>query len=199
MKPPLRLPLDAIAPGLRVLPPEAATYVTRVHRLGAGDRILVFDPDLAIEADAEIAEAERRGVVAHIGDVRPAQRRPARSVTLVQGIGKGDKLDAIVRDATELGATRIVPALCERSVARPDPPRAARWRRIAVDAARQCGRGDAPLIDAPVGFAEALLLTNDPPALSLCLDPAADQPLGVALAALPERAPPRSPSVRRAG
>ena len=61
MKPPLRLPLEAIAPGPRPLPPEAATYVTRVHRLGAGDRILVFDPDLAVEADAEIAGSGRRG------------------------------------------------------------------------------------------------------------------------------------------
>jgi 16S rRNA (uracil1498-N3)-methyltransferase len=185
VKPPLRLPLDALAPGPRALPPDAATYVARVHRLGSGDRLLLFDPDLAVEADAEIAEAGKRAVVVHVGAVRPAGRRPAREVTLIQGTGKGDKLDAIVRDATELGATRIVPAICERSVVRPDAARAARWRRIAVEAARQCGRGDAPSIFAPLPFEAAVLLAHG--ALSLCLDPAADRPLGAALSSLDAR------------
>ena len=188
MKPPLRLPLDAIAPGPRALPAEAATYVTRVHRLGPGDRLLVFDPDLAVEAEAEVADVGRRAVVVEVGEVRPARRQPGRAVTLVQGVGKGDKLDSIVRDATELGAARIVPALCERSVARPDAGRSARWRRIAVEAARQCGRGDAPVIEPPLPFAKAILLGRDPAALCLCLDPAAEQPLGPALATLGARA-----------
>jgi 16S rRNA (uracil1498-N3)-methyltransferase len=184
VKPPLRLPLEAVAPGLHALPLEAAAYATRVHRLGLGDRILVFDPALAVEADAEIVDVGRRVVAVRVGALRPASLRSVRAVTLLQGIGKGDKLDAIVRDATELGATRIVPVICERSVARPPAGRATRWRRIAVEAARQCGRGDAPVIDVPLGFADALALVRDPPALSLCLDPTAREPLGAALAGL---------------
>jgi 16S rRNA (uracil1498-N3)-methyltransferase len=109
-----------------------------------------------------------------------AAARPARAVTLIQGIGKGDKLDAIVRDATELGATGVVPALCERSVARPEAARAARWRRIAVEAARQCGRGDVPAIAAPLTFVAAVR-EADPAALRICLDPAAECPLGSVL------------------
>src|SRR6185312_1201664 len=128
----LRLPVDALAEGPSTLPADAATYVTRVHRLGAGDRLLVFDPERAVEADAEVASADRRAVVLTVGPLRPAAMRPSRAVTLFQGVGKGDKLDAIVRDATELGVTRVVPVLCARSVARPDAARAARWRRIAV-------------------------------------------------------------------
>ena len=189
MKPPLRLPLDSIAPGTCALPPEAATYAARVHRLGPGDRLVVFDPARAIEADAEIAGVERRGVSVRVGEPRPASLRPARAVTLIQGIGKGDKLDAIVRDATELGATRIVPALCARSVARPDAARAHRWRRVAVEAARQCGRGDVPAIDPPTELAGALReAAEQADALRLCLTPAGELPLGQALAVLGARA-----------
>jgi len=179
----LRIPVDAIASGLVVLSRDAATYATRVHRLGPGDAIVVFDSDSAIEADATIVALDRRGVTAQVGAPRRASRVPARQITLLQGIGKGDKLDAIVRDATELGATRVVPVVCERSVARPPHGRAARWRKIAVQAARQCGRGDAPVIAAPMLFADAV---RDVPAAALrvCLDPEAPRTLGAALVGL---------------
>ncbi|MFT3767931.1 MAG: RsmE family RNA methyltransferase [Minicystis sp.] len=176
-RPPLRVPVEQLAAGDHPLPPEAAAYVARVHRLVAGDRVVVFDPDRALEADAEIADVGKRAVIVRVGEPRPA-RRPARAITLIQGIGKGDKMDAIVRDATELGATRIVPALCDRSVARPDATRAARWRRIAVEAARQCGRGDVPVIAPPTPFADAVRTAEG---ACFCLDPHADRALGDAL------------------
>lgn len=181
-KGPLRVPLSAIVPGTRPLPPDAATYVARVHRLGEGDAFVVFDPENAIEADAEIVSVGRHEVTATFGPLRPAARGPRRQVTLIQGIGKGDKMDAIVRDATELGATRIVPALCERSISRPDPARSARWRRIAIEAARQCGRGDAPSIAAPTPFENAVRdAVAGEACLGLCMDPTAEGALGAAL------------------
>lgn len=179
----LRLALDAVEEGTHPLPHDAAAYATRVHRLGPGDRLVVFDPDCAVEADAEITAVERRAVTVRVGPIRPASLRPSRAVTLLQGTGKGDKLDTIVRDATELGATSIVPVICERSVARPDGARAARWRRIAVEAARQCGRGDAPAIAGPQPFASAVRASPGV-ALRICMDPAAGTPLSIALASL---------------
>jgi 16S rRNA (uracil1498-N3)-methyltransferase len=178
---PLRVPAEDLAPGERALPTEPSQYVARVHRRGAGDRLVLFDPDRAIEADAEIVDVDKRKVVVRVLATREATR-PARSITLIQGVGKGDKMDAIVRDATELGATAIAPALCERSVARPDGSRAARWRRIAVEAARQCGRADAPIVAAPAPFQEAIQARDG--ALRICLDPRADHALGDALSAL---------------
>ncbi len=182
MKAPLRVPCADVAEGLHALAADAAAYATRVHRLGPGDRLVLFDPDRAVEADAEIVAVDRRAVTVTVGAPRPASVRPARAVTIIEGVGKGDKLDAIVRDATELGATRVVPVLCERSVARPDAARAARWRRVAVEAARQCGRGDALSVAAPVAFTEAVREGGS--ALRICLDPAADRSLGAALTAL---------------
>jgi 16S rRNA (uracil1498-N3)-methyltransferase len=177
---PLRVPFPLTAAGLFALPAEAATYVTRVHRLEVGDAFLAFDPERATEADAELIEISKRGAVARITAIRPASVRPARGVTLIQGACKGDKMDAIVRDATELGATRIIPAITARSVARPDAARADRWRRIAVEAARQCGRGDAPIIDAPTALAAALA-PSEGVTMALCLDPTSAIPLGARL------------------
>jgi 16S rRNA (uracil1498-N3)-methyltransferase len=173
----LRVPCALLASGDLPLSAEAATYVTRVHRLAVGDTFLAFDPERGTEADAEIIEIGKRGAVARIAAIRAAAALPARAVTLIQGSCKGDKMDAIVRDATELGATRIIPAITARSVAKPDAARADRWRRIAVEAARQCGRGDAPVVEAPALLPAALALV-DGAALRLCLDPTAAVSLG---------------------
>jgi 16S rRNA (uracil1498-N3)-methyltransferase len=178
----LRLPLDDLSAGDRDLPPEAARYVTRVHRLGAGDRFQAFDPEHALVADGAILSAARDACRVRIENITPAPR-PSREVTLIQAIGKGDKLDAIVRDATELGATRVVPVIAIRSVSRPGEARSERWRRIAVEAARQCGRGDAPLVEPPASLLKVLQSPAAPETLALCLDPTASQALGPLLTA----------------
>jgi 16S rRNA (uracil1498-N3)-methyltransferase len=187
----LRVPIEALAPGERELPKEAAAYVARVHRLGEGDRFTAFDPEAAIEAEALVVEvgAAGRKVRVAIEEVWPARLVARRSVTLVQSVGKGDKVDAIVRDATELGATRIAPVLAEHGVVRPDDAaaRAQRWRRIAIEAARQCGRGDAPRIDAPAPLLEAVraIAANASRGdLLACLVPGAPTVLGDALRVL---------------
>ncbi|MCC6555500.1 MAG: 16S rRNA (uracil(1498)-N(3))-methyltransferase [Polyangiaceae bacterium] len=184
MSPPrLRVPLAPIDPGERALPPDAANYVVRVHRLREGDHFIAFDPERAVEADVAVIAIGRRDATVRIGSPRPASLRPRRRVTLLQCIGKGDKMDSVVRDATELSATRIVPVLAERSVARPAADRRDRWRRIAIEAARQCGRGDAPRIDAPLDLAAAIAGVGAG-AAGISLDPRAEAPLGARLRAL---------------
>ncbi|MEJ7729470.1 MAG: 16S rRNA (uracil(1498)-N(3))-methyltransferase [Polyangiaceae bacterium] len=154
-RPPPRLPLSGLGAGARALDADQARYLGRVLRLGEGEAIVAFDPEAELEADAVLRGTGSRLAV-ELGPPRPATRRPRRRVTLLQGTGKGDKLDAIVRDATELGAVRLVPVLTARSVARPAAERGARWRRIAVEAARQCGRGDLLRVEEPLPLAEAL-------------------------------------------
>jgi 16S rRNA (uracil1498-N3)-methyltransferase len=182
------LPSSAGAAVTAKLPPDAALYVTRVHRLRPGDRFLAFDPETALEADAEVIETGASMCLARFGEARPASVRPTRAVTLIQGTAKGDKMDAIVRDATELGATRVVPAVCERSVSRPESgeARALRLWRIAVQAARHCGRGDAPRIEAALPFGEALDRFGKPPSgVAIALDPRAEESLRDRLLNLP--------------
>lgn len=178
----LRVPVARIQAGRTILDEDASRYVARVHRLRVGDRVVLFDPDQALEADAEITSGDRSTVTLMVGDIRPASLRPQRRVTLLQATCKSDKFDAIVRDATELGASRVVPVFAERSVARPPEGRTARWHKIAIEAARQCGRGDAPAISSTMDFLEAIpLFASGEGVVGFCLDPAANTSLGAAL------------------
>lgn len=196
----LRVPLAGLAAGEAVLPAEAARYVVRVHRLRQGERFIAFDPAAELEAVAQIVAVERGSgragragslrVRARLSSPRAARRRAVRPVTLVQAMGKGAKLDRVVRDATELGATRVVPALAARSVKRPSQSQARaqadRWRRIAVEAARQCQRGDAPTIEPLSALPDALdrHAPNKTEATGVCLVPTAAARLGDVLTQL---------------
>lgn len=75
-------------------------------------------------------------------------------MTLVQGIPKGAKMDVVIRMGTELGVVQFVPVHARRSIA--TGARTARWRRIAVEAAKQCRRSDVPAVSDPVSLSEAL-------------------------------------------
>ena len=159
----IRVPMDDLAAGERTLDAEQARYVVKVHRLRAGDAFVAFDPKRALEADAEVLSRDR----VRIGEPRRAAAA-ARSVTWIHGCPKGDKADAIVRDATELGATRIIFVHTARIVARPPASRVERWTRIAREAARQSGRADAPDVALETKWAAALSVEA---ATRVCLDP----------------------------
>ncbi len=184
--PEVRAPIADLAEGERALDPASAHYVARVLRLRAGDRFVAFDPRRALEATALLVRADASGVVARFDAPRAARVVARSELVWIQGLAKGDKCDAILRDATELGATAFVAAATDRAVVRLDPARAearrARWDRIAEEAARQCGRGDAPRVVVARTWAEALA---EPPAgaARFCLYEEATEPLAPVLAA----------------
>jgi 16S rRNA (uracil1498-N3)-methyltransferase len=178
----LRVPVAALAEGARVLPRDSSLYIARVHRLRAGDPILAFDPEQATEAEGRVLAVDERGVQVELSTVRAAKVVSTVRLTLLQAVAKGDKLDHVVRDATALGVTRIVPVHAERSVPRYGERASARrqrWLSIAVQAARQCGRGDIPAIDeiGPLTTAVRSL----PACRALCLHAASQVGLGEAL------------------
>ena len=81
-------------------------------------------------------------------------------VTLFQAVPKGDKLDTIVQKAVELGAVRVCPVITARCVSRPDKKsfekKRERLNRIALEAAKQSGRGIIPEISPLMTFDEAV-------------------------------------------
>lgn len=144
----LRVPLSALATGDRALDADAAHYVTRVLRLTPGDRFVVFDPEARVEATATLRASQKKSAIITLDEIVPARVLPSRAVNLIQCVGKGGKLDAVVRDASELSATALYPAVSERSVAeRASSAAHARLCRIAVEAARQSKRGDVMRVE----------------------------------------------------
>ncbi|HEY2515767.1 MAG TPA: 16S rRNA (uracil(1498)-N(3))-methyltransferase [Polyangiaceae bacterium] len=180
----VRAPIADLAEGERPLDASSGHYVARVLRLGAGDGFVAFDPARGVEAECVVVVAAARDVVVKVGPLRP--RQTARiDVTWLQGMAKGDKLDAIVRDATELGVTAFVAVASERAVVKlageRGDARRARWERIAREAARQSGRAEAPRVEGPLGWTEALARAT-PDRARFVLWEQAETPLAPALA-----------------
>ncbi len=173
MSKPLRVPVADLAPGVRPLQGALARYVSRVHRLGPGARLSLFDPLTSLEADAELVEGPPPDVWCRVEAPRPSLYRPL-PIRLIQGLGKADKPDEVIRAATALGAAAVTLVHTERSVARVSPERGVtrleRWRRIAVEAARQSGRGDVPELTGPAGLSEVLAQVAAPHRVTLSPD-----------------------------
>ncbi len=138
---------------------DTARYLKSVLRLGPGDAVHLFD-GTGWEYRGVIERFEGRGgAVRIVSRERVPVEFPVR-ITLAQALPKGDKMEFIVQKATELGAARIVPFLSSRTIPKRTEERAARrlerWRRIAAEAAEQCGRADVPEIAETRTFAEVL-------------------------------------------
>ncbi|HTP50871.1 MAG TPA: 16S rRNA (uracil(1498)-N(3))-methyltransferase [Anaeromyxobacteraceae bacterium] len=133
--------------------PAGLHHLVDVLRLGPGAAVEVFD------GRGNAWEATFTGASLSLGERRQAPRASA-AVWVAFALAKGEKADWVVQKTTELGAARLLPWRAERSVMRLEgeraEERARRWRRIAAEAARQCGRSDVPEVSAPVGLAGAL-------------------------------------------
>jgi 16S rRNA (uracil1498-N3)-methyltransferase len=129
----------------------AAHHLGRVLRAAVGDVVEAVDAGVLLSVRlTAIAPRRAEGVI----EARAALATESPlDLTLAQGVPKGDKMDGIVRMATELGVTRVVPLLTARTVVRLEPARwgsrLGRWRRIATEAAQQSGRATVPDIAGP--------------------------------------------------
>lgn len=135
-------------------------HIRDVLRLKPGDELTVCD-GARIDLLCSLDKFAAGGVELTILSRQANQTEPPYQAVLYQGLAKGDKMDTIIQKAVELGVSRVVPVLCQRSVVRLDDRDAAkklqRWNRIAAEAAKQCGRGQVPAVSAPLAFADAVI------------------------------------------
>lgn len=174
-----RVPLTGLEPGERKLDAKTAHYLCDVLRLRAGEKFLAFDPETKREADARLAISED-GVYCGVSALRESARTTDTAIVLVQALGKGDKTEQVVRSATALGVAELHLVESARSVARVNERsdnKRARWESIALDAARQCGRADAPKIVGPHTLTRELEAWREQNAIKLCMVPGAAQSL----------------------
>jgi 16S rRNA (uracil1498-N3)-methyltransferase len=176
------------------LPPDEAEHLVRVLRLGVGDEVDVFDGRGAMWR-AQVVHAGRKSAA-----IRALQRlRPARElgvqVTLVMSVLKGDKMDDVVRDAVMLGVAAIHPVVSERAetsvAAMAQSRRIARWERIAVSSAKQCGRAVVPAIHAATPLAWCWSEPTTSATRVMCVEPSA-----AVADVVPVQRIPRTPAVQ---
>jgi 16S rRNA (uracil1498-N3)-methyltransferase len=179
-------------PGEQIsLPEDEAQHASQVLRLGAGSTVQVFN-GTGLEFQAGVVESARGRVVVVVGDpIEPARETPT-SITLVQAVLKGDKMDEVVRDAVMLGITAIEPVVSERTevslVTLERGRRVERWRRVAVASTKQCGRAVVPSVASPVPLGRTIRTVANDTLTLLCVEPGLPAG-GVPVSALPAAAP----------
>ena len=142
----------------------------KVLRLDPGEHIAVED------AAQDYFECEIRSfdgatpivaISGHLGG-KPL----AAHVCLVQGLAKGDKMDDIIRHATEVGIDEFVPLSSSRCVMKLDAKKAksklARWQAIAHSAAMQSGRMVEPRVHEPHTVKQAVQLLREFDCVLVC-------------------------------
>ena len=144
---------------LHTLEGEAANHIARVLRLKSGDPLLIFD-GRGGEYAARIEALRKGAVIVEVGERSEVERESPLSLTLAQGVSRGERMDWVVQKATEIGVTRIVPILTERTVVRLDARQSQRkvqhWQGIATAACEQSGRDRLPAIEPPQALGEYL-------------------------------------------
>jgi len=154
-------PPEAFAPegGSVSLSADETRHLRDVLRLRAGDEAYVFD-GAGREFACVVAETGGRGAAAVL-EVRGAAEPPAPEsplrLTLAVALLKFEKFDLVVQKAVELGVRSIEPLLTKRSDvrlrdARDAEARVGRWRRLALEAAKQSGRALVPTVAEPRAF-----------------------------------------------
>jgi 16S rRNA (uracil1498-N3)-methyltransferase len=125
-----------------VLDAEESHHLARVLRLMPGATVFAFDGN-GVEYECEVARVHKDAAELQVIARLSNEIESPLELTLGQALIKGDKFDWVVQKATELGVTRIVPLVTEHSEFRKAEGRELRlqrWRRIALEATKQCSR-----------------------------------------------------------
>lgn len=138
---------------------EDAKHISLSLRARVGERITVCD-GCGNDYECEIEEITRDNVFLKVLEQKHSEAEPTVKVTLYQALVKSDKFDFIVQKCVELGVAEIVPVVTDRCISKPDDSslskKIARWNKIALEAAKQSGRGTVPEVCGAVSFDEAL-------------------------------------------
>ncbi|HEV2593896.1 MAG TPA: 16S rRNA (uracil(1498)-N(3))-methyltransferase [Sphingomicrobium sp.] len=148
---------NALSEGARIeLDAAQANYLGNVMRLGQGSPLLVFDGQSG-EWLAHIAETTKKRMTLAI-DTRSREAEDIPDVWLAFAPVKRSPTDWLVEKATELGASRLLPVLTQRTVA--ERVKHERLQAITIEAAEQCGRTRLPEIAEPQSLKKMLAMRD---------------------------------------
>lgn len=134
-------------------------HIIKVLRLKEGDEITLFDQS-SIDHIGIINKINTKEVVVNILESVENRSESHLDINLLQGIPKGNKMDLIVQKSTELGVKSITPVLTERTIAK-TTDKISRWKKIALESCKQCGRTKTPEVNKQNNFESAFSLYRD--------------------------------------
>lgn len=149
---------------------DDAHHVARSLRMAAGETITVCDEN-AMEYECKLTSFEQdKRVLAEVLSAKPSETEPPYKAVLFQALPKGEKFDSIIQKAVECGVYEIVPFQSSRCIAKAkadgEADKTKRRCRIAVEAAKQSGRGRIPAVKPTVSYAQMLSMASE---CDLCL------------------------------
>lgn len=140
---------------------QDALHIAKSLRMKVGEKLTVCGGQ-GLDFICEIDEISESSVLLRVTETVVTDSEPSIDITLYQGCPKGDKMELIIEKSIELGVNKIVPVLMQRSVSRPDTKSAAkkheRYQKLALSAAKQCGRGIIPRVEPMINFIQ---MTNE--------------------------------------
>ena len=167
-------------------------YLSRVLRMGPGERVLLFDGS-GWEFPAELLEEDRRTLRLRVLGRQRGERDPVLEIRLGVGLLKAQKMELVIQKSAELGVHAVIPLATSRAVPDLDARRAgqrqARWEKIAREASRQCGRCRVAEVTPVLPVAEALARETPGADLSVLFTAGSDR--GLEDLAVPEGSPRR--------
>lgn len=133
-----------------VIAGEEAHHIIRVLRLGPGHSVSISDgksvESLGVISDIDIRDTKIK--IRILDQNKSKETKPF--ITLLQALPKGEKFDWIIQKSTEIGVSKIIPVITQRTIVNILPSklerRMERWNKIAIEAAKQSLRMDIPQI-----------------------------------------------------
>lgn len=147
------------------MPAEESRHMLRVLRLRPGSQVEVFDA-AGLGWSAELTGEQGGAAVLRLLWPQPPEEAQGPVVSLAVAIVKRNPMDWMIEKLSELGVDTVQPLLASRCVGlgdiKPysDPPE--RWERLAIAAAKQCGRNRPLLLAPPAPVLEWLSLPRPP-------------------------------------
>ncbi len=134
-----------------------AAHLGRVLRVAPGDALTLCD-GAGFDYDAEVVSVQPEHINLKILSKYTSISEPKLHITSCIGYAKGERMDWAVQKAVELGASVIVPFFSEHCVVKPKnaAEKRARFARIALEAAKQSGRGLVPQVAEAEDFPAVL-------------------------------------------
>lgn len=138
-------------------------YINKVLRLKINDIITIFNGD-GFDYEAKIVQVSLE-IIIEILNKNINNSESKIDITLIQAIGKGDKMDFIIQKAVELGVSKIIPIITKRTIFKlKDEQRqlkkVAKWQEIVINSCEQCGRSVVPKVTNIINFTDLKLGEN---------------------------------------
>ena len=137
-------------------------HLAHVLRARTGEHITVCD-GRGTDYECVLRKIDRQSAEFSVERVLPSQGESGLHITLFQCLAKGEKMEQIISRSVEMGVDKIVPVLSRFCIAKIQPGdsgKLERYQKIALSAAKQCGRGKIPQICAPVDIREAITMLS---------------------------------------